>query len=166
MSSGKRVKLSFLESFAGYAGRVDMLAGGGGMVDCVWVSFLLFQHAWDLFIEFEWKSQKVVVRFEKHMILRECVSGRIRNRKLTAGFGEVKAKTRAVATASAYVLNSATGVMFPSTSTAPPITTTSLTLRKASGSSAAANAKFVRGPTAMMVMVSTGFSRSNLRISK
>ena len=38
MSSGKRVRLSLLESFAGYAGRVDMLAGGGGMVDCIWVS--------------------------------------------------------------------------------------------------------------------------------
>jgi len=36
------------------------------------------------------------------------------------GFGEVNANTRAVATASAYVLNSATGVMFPSTSIAPP----------------------------------------------
>lgn len=36
------------------------------------------------------------------------------------GVGEVKARTRAVATASAYVLNSATGVMLPSTSIAPP----------------------------------------------
>lgn len=36
------------------------------------------------------------------------------------GLGEVNAKTRAVATASAKVLNSATGVIFPSTSIAPP----------------------------------------------
>jgi hypothetical protein len=82
-----------------------------------------------------------------------------------AGFGDVKAKTRAVATASAYVLNSATGVMLPSTSIAPPITTTSLTLRKVSVSSAAANARLVRGPTATIVMVSRGFSLRSRRIS-
>lgn len=81
------------------------------------------------------------------------------------GFGDVKAKTLAVATASAYVLNSATGVIFPSTSIAPPITTTSFAFRNVSGSSAAARARFVKGPTDTIVIVSTGFSRSRRRIS-
>ena len=70
-----------------------------------------------------------------------------------------------MATASAYVLNSATGVILPSTSMAPPITTTSLTLRKVSGSSAAASARLVKGPIATMVIVSCGFSCSSRRIS-
>lgn len=49
--------------------------------------------------------------------------------------------------------------------TAPPMTTTSLTRRKVSGSSADARARFVRGPTATSVTVSGSFSRSARRIS-
>jgi hypothetical protein len=47
---------------------------------------------------------------------------------------------------------------FPGASTAPPMTTTSLTLKKVSGSFAAAIARFVSGPTATMVTVSGSFS--------
>lgn len=81
------------------------------------------------------------------------------------GLGDVKANTLAVATASAKVLNSATGVTFPSMSIAPPMTTTSLTFKKVSTSSAAASAKFVKGPTATIVIVSRGFSLRIRRIS-
>jgi hypothetical protein len=54
---------------------------------------------------------------------------------------------------------------FPVASTAPPIVTTSFTLRNASGSSAAARAQFVSGPMATMVIVSGSFSRKILSIS-
>ena len=81
------------------------------------------------------------------------------------GFGEVSAYTRAAAEASANTLNSATGETLPTASTAPPMATTSLTRRKASGSSAAARAQFVSGPMAMMVIVSASFSRKIRRIS-
>jgi len=82
-----------------------------------------------------------------------------------AGFGDVSAKTRAEATASAKVLNSARGVTLPSQSIAPPITQTSLTRKNVSGSSAAARARLVRGPTATIVIVSSGFSFKSRRIS-
>ena len=82
-----------------------------------------------------------------------------------AGVGDVKANRRAVATASANVLNSATGVTLPGTSTAPPMTAISLTLRKVSGSSDAANAKFVSGPNAHIEIESAGSSFKILRIS-
>ena len=81
------------------------------------------------------------------------------------GFGEVKAYTRAAAEASAKTLNSATGETFPKESTAPPMVTTSLARRNASGSSAAARAQFVSGPMATMVIVSASFSRRIRRIS-
>ena len=81
------------------------------------------------------------------------------------GFGEVRAYTRAAAEASANTLNSATGETFPTASTAPPMVTICLTLRNASGSSAAARAQFVSGPMAMMVIVSASFSRKILKIS-
>ena len=81
------------------------------------------------------------------------------------GFGEVRAYTRAAAEASAKTLNSATGDTFPVASTAPPIVTISFTLRKASGSSAAARAQFVSGPMAAMVIVSGSFSRKMRSIS-
>src|SRR5277367_1430387 len=54
---------------------------------------------------------------------------------------------------------------FPVASTAPPIVTTSFTLRNTSGSSAAARAQFVSGPMATMVIVSGSFSRKILSIS-
>lgn len=85
--------------------------------------------------------------------------------RVEEGFGDVSANMRAVATASAKVLNSATGVTFPSMSIAPPITTTSLTFRNVSGSSAAASAKLVNGPIAIIVIVSGGFSRRRRSIS-
>ena len=47
---------------------------------------------------------------------------------------------------------------FPGASIAPPMTTTSLTLRNVSGSFAAAMARFVSGPTATMVIVPGSFS--------
>lgn len=49
---------------------------------------------------------------------------------------------------------------FPGASTAPPMTTTSFTLRNVSGSCAAAIARFVSGPTATIVIVSGSFSLS------
>lgn len=108
-----------------------------------------------------------------------------------AGRREVRANIRAAAAASAYVLNSAVGVTcliwfclvgvsydtrldgkgwldrrtFPGISIAPPITTTSFARRNVSGSSAAARARFVSGPTATIVTVSGSFSLSILRIS-
>ena len=85
--------------------------------------------------------------------------------KVEAGFSDVRAYTRAAAEVSANTLNSATGVMFPVASTAPPIVTTSFTRRNVSGSSAAARAQFVSGPMATMVMVSGSFSRKIRRIS-
>jgi hypothetical protein len=53
---------------------------------------------------------------------------------------------------------------FPGASTAPPMTTTSLTFKKVSGSLAAAMARFVNGPTATMVIVSAScsFSKSSM----
>jgi hypothetical protein len=47
---------------------------------------------------------------------------------------------------------------FPGASIAPPMTTTSLTLRKVSGSFAAAIARLVSGPTATIVTVFGSFS--------
>lgn len=47
------------------------------------------------------------------------------------GFRDVRAYTRAAAEASAKTLNSATGETFPKASTAPPMVTTSFTLRNA-----------------------------------
>lgn len=82
------------------------------------------------------------------------------------GYGEVRANTRAAAMESAYVLNSAAGVIFPGTEIAPPMTTTSFTRRKVSGSVAAAMARFVRGPIATIVIVSGGFSWRRRRISR
>lgn len=55
---------------------------------------------------------------------------------------------------------------FPGASTAPPITTTSLTLKNVSGSLAAAIARLVKGPTATMVMVSGSLSLNSLSISR
>ena len=77
----------------------------------------------------------------------------------------MSAKTRAEATASAKVLNSARGVTLPSQSIAPPITQTSFTRKNVSGSSAAARARLVRGPTATIEIVSRGFSLRRRRIS-
>lgn len=54
---------------------------------------------------------------------------------------------------------------FPGLFTAPPITTTSFTLKNVSGSLAAARARFVNGPTATRVTVSGSFSRRMWRIS-
>lgn len=138
------------------------------------------------------------------------------------GFCDVRAKTRALATESAYVLNSAPGVIwfrgfserqvrvlgclirlnwggscdgremvvistkrlqscilcqprwwsdgnvkltFPGASMAPPMTTTSLTFKKVSGSCEAAMARFVNGPTATIVIVSGSFSLSKSSIT-
>jgi len=47
---------------------------------------------------------------------------------------------------------------FPACSIAPPMTTTSFTRRKVSGSLAAAIARFVKGPTATIVTLSSSFS--------
>ena len=55
---------------------------------------------------------------------------------------------------------------FPGLSMVPPITTTSFALKQVSGSSAAANAKFVKGPTATMVTVSHGDSLRMSNITK
>lgn len=57
------------------------------------------------------------------------------------------------------------GLTFPGTSTAPPMTTTSLALKNVSGSVAAAMARLVRGPIATMVIVSASFSRRSRNIS-
>jgi hypothetical protein len=48
---------------------------------------------------------------------------------------------------------------FPGKSIVPPILTTSLTLKKASGSLAAATANVVSGPSEMMVIESAGLER-------
>jgi len=53
---------------------------------------------------------------------------------------------------------------FPGTSTAPPITTTSFTLANVSLSSSAANARFVSGPIATIVMLSASCSASVFKI--
>lgn len=55
--------------------------------------------------------------------------------------------------------------MFPGQLIVPPITTTSFTRRKVSGSSAAAIARLVKGPTAIIVIVLGSFSRSSRKIS-
>ncbi len=54
---------------------------------------------------------------------------------------------------------------FPSKSTAPPMIMTSFTLRNVSGSSAAAIARFVSGPMAIMLTVFGSFSRSIRKVS-
>ena len=78
----------------------------------------------------------------------------------------MSASTRAAAKASAQKLNSAVGVILPGTPIAPPMTMTSLTLRKIPGSSAAARARLVNGPIATMVMLSVGLSLRMRRISR
>ena len=85
---------------------------------------------------------------------------------VVAGFGDVRAKTRAAAGASAMVLNSATGVAFPGPVTAPPMTRTDFARRKVVGEWEAARARLVRGPMAMMVIVPGGFSSRSRRISR
>ena len=82
------------------------------------------------------------------------------------GLGEVSAKMRAAAMGSALVLNSATGVTLPGLRTAPPITRTDLARRNVVGECDAARARFVSGPTAMIVMVSGGFSSRSRTISR
>ena len=77
----------------------------------------------------------------------------------------VNANTLAAAMLSACTLNSASGVILPGTSMAPPIMTISFTLSKVSTSSAAARAIFVIGPSAAMVMVLGGCSFSRRSIS-
>src|SRR5215468_5052869 len=49
------------------------------------------------------------------------------------------------------MLNSASGVILPGTSTAPPMMTTRPVLRRASASRRTASARFVNGPRAMSV---------------
>lgn len=83
-----------------------------------------------------------------------------------AGSGDVSAKTRAAAYASAMALNSPTGVIFPGEKMAPPMTRTALTRRNVVGFSAAARATLVRGPMAMIVIVSGGFPERIRRISR
>ena len=85
---------------------------------------------------------------------------------MLAGLGEVKAKTRAAAFASANVLNSPTGVILPGTEMAPPITRTDLARISTIGACEAARARLVSGPMAMTVMVSGGFSSRIRRISR
>lgn len=85
---------------------------------------------------------------------------------MLAGSGLVKAYSLAAATASAMVLNSPTGVMFPGTSTAPPITRICLARRNVFGPCAAAVARVVRGPMAMRVIVSAGSVLRMRRISR
>lgn len=80
--------------------------------------------------------------------------------------GDVNAKMRAAAMGSAMVLNSATGVTFPGLRTAPPMTRTDLARRNVVGECDAARARLVSGPTAMIVMVSAGFSSRSRRISR
>ena len=82
------------------------------------------------------------------------------------GVGDVNAKTLAAEIGSASMLNSPTGVMFPGTDTAPPITKTDLARRNACGDWEAAIAKFVKGPMAMISIVSNGLSSSIPRISR
>lgn len=83
-----------------------------------------------------------------------------------AGLGDVNAKMRAVAEGSAKVLNSATGVAFPGTEIAPPMTRTDLARMRIFGECDAARARFVRGPMAMIVIVPGGFSARILMISR
>lgn len=85
---------------------------------------------------------------------------------MLVGLGEVKAKTRAAAVASANVLNSPTGVMLPGTEIAPPITKTDLARISTVGAYEAARATFVRGPMAMTVMVFGGLSSRTRKISR
>ena len=100
MSNGKRVKLSCFESLLGYGGRVDIFAGGGGIVDCK------RQYCPSPICSGELcRSRCHFEQRYKPVDPTECL-GRTRQENylyspLTAGFGEVKAKTRAVATASA-----------------------------------------------------------------
>lgn len=54
---------------------------------------------------------------------------------------------------------------FPGASMAPPMTTTSFTFKKVSGSCEAAIARFVNGPTATIVIVSGSFSLSRSSIT-
>lgn len=82
------------------------------------------------------------------------------------GVGEVNAKTRAAETGSAMVLNSPTGVKFPGTDTAPPMTRTDLARRNTCGEWEAASARFVKGPIAIMSIVSGGFSSRIRSISR
>ena len=82
------------------------------------------------------------------------------------GLGEVRAYTLAAAVASAYVLNSAVGVMFPGTLTAPPITRIDFALISVRGECDAARAMFVSGPIAMTEIVSGGFSSRIRSISR
>lgn len=83
-----------------------------------------------------------------------------------AGFGEDKAKTRAAAVVSAYVLNSAKGVIFPGYSTAPPMTRIFFARIRIWGACEAASAILVRGPIAIIEIVSGGFSSRIRRISR
>ena len=85
---------------------------------------------------------------------------------MLAGLGEVNAKTRAAAVASAKVLNSPTGVMLPGTEIAPPMTRTDFARISMVGACEAARARLVRGPIAMTVMVSGGFSSRTRKISR
>ena len=85
--------------------------------------------------------------------------------KVLAGLGDVNASTRAAAIGSARTLNSPTGVMFPATLIAPPMTNTSFARRKVCRSWEAAIAKLVKGPSAIRVMVSGGFDASSVKIS-
>lgn len=57
-------------------------------------------------------------------------------------------------------------VTFPTSCTAPPITITSCTRRKVSGSVAAARATLVMGPMTTSLIVSGSFSRRRRRISR
>ena len=82
------------------------------------------------------------------------------------GVGDVNAKIRAAEIGSASVLNSPTGVMFPGTDTAPPITRADLARRKTWGEWEAASAKFVKGPIAIRSTESGGFFSRICRISR
>ena len=75
-------------------------------------------------------------------------------------------KTRAAAAGSARILNSPTGVMLPDTVIAPPMTTTLFARRNVCGEREAARAKLVRGPIAIMSMVSLGLSSRISKIAK
>lgn len=83
-----------------------------------------------------------------------------------AGVGDVRAKTRAAAVESARILNSPTGVIFPGSTIAPPMTETLFARRKTCGDREAARARLVNGPIAMMSIVSGGLSSSILSISR
>lgn len=83
-----------------------------------------------------------------------------------AGIGLVKANTLAAANESAAMLNSASGVMFPGSSRAPPIMINSFARHKVLASFAAASAMFVSGPIAITETVPGGSDSSMERISK